>query len=67
MERKEGKIKGAGGTFYSPEEVMIAYNEGKLDLHASVTVRVNNFEETKPRENYFKVRPPVSGFGFWAP
>ncbi|MFK7983667.1 MAG: DNA-directed RNA polymerase subunit beta' [Saprospiraceae bacterium] len=44
-ERTEGKIKGAGGTYYSPEEVMIAYNEGALDLHASVTVRVNNFED----------------------
>ena len=44
-ERTEGKIKGAGGTFYSPEEVMIAYNEGKLDLHAAVTVRIDNFED----------------------
>ncbi|MEM6320319.1 MAG: DNA-directed RNA polymerase subunit beta' [Bacteroidota bacterium] len=44
-ERKQGKVKGAGGTFYSPEEVMIAYNEGKLDLHAAVTVRVDNFED----------------------
>jgi len=44
-ERTEGKVKGAGGTFYSPEEVMIAYNEGELDLHAPVTVRVDNFED----------------------
>jgi DNA-directed RNA polymerase subunit beta' len=39
------KVKGSGGTFYSPEEVMIAYNEGQLDLHASITVRVNNYED----------------------
>jgi len=26
-------------TFYSPEEVMIAYNEGKLKLHKSIKVR----------------------------
>ena len=43
-ERKQGKVKGAGGTFYSPEEVLIAYNEGKLDLHAPVKVRIDNFE-----------------------
>jgi DNA-directed RNA polymerase subunit beta' len=28
------KVKGEGMTFYSPEEVIIARNEGKLDLHA---------------------------------
>jgi DNA-directed RNA polymerase subunit beta' len=26
--------------FYSPEEVLIAYNEGKIDLHDAVSVRV---------------------------
>ena len=41
--RSEGKNKvlGEGRTFYSPEEVRIAYNEGQLDLHAVVKVRVN--------------------------
>jgi DNA-directed RNA polymerase subunit beta' len=29
------KVKGEGRTFYSPEEVIIAHNEGALDLHAS--------------------------------
>ena len=33
--------KGEGKTFYSPEEVIIAYNEGKLSKHAIVKVRVN--------------------------
>ncbi len=42
---KTHKVKGEGRTFYSPEEVMIAYNEGQLDLHAKIKVRVNNFEE----------------------
>ena len=34
--------------FYSPEEVMIAYNEGKIPLHNKIKVRVNNWldEET---------------------
>jgi DNA-directed RNA polymerase subunit beta' len=33
--------KGEGKTFYSPEEVIIAYNEGKLSKHAIVKLRVN--------------------------
>jgi len=32
-------VKGAGKTFYSDEEVNIAFNEGKLDLHAALKVR----------------------------
>ncbi|MEY5041919.1 MAG: hypothetical protein RLZZ414_1472 [Bacteroidota bacterium] len=35
------KVKGEGMTFYSPEEVIIAYNEGAADLHASIKVKVN--------------------------
>ncbi|NLT03070.1 MAG: DNA-directed RNA polymerase subunit beta', partial [Bacteroidales bacterium] len=34
--------KGEGLTFYSPEEATIAYNEGRVDLHAKVKVRVND-------------------------
>jgi len=33
--------KGEGKKFYSSEEVIIAYNEGKLSKHALVKVRVN--------------------------
>ncbi len=32
---KGAPVKGEGMTFYSPDEVIIAYNEGKLGLHAS--------------------------------
>ncbi len=32
-------IKGEGLTFYSPEEVTIAYNEKKVELHANIKVR----------------------------
>jgi DNA-directed RNA polymerase subunit beta' len=35
------KVKGENMTFYSMEEVMIAYNEGRADLHAGIKVRVN--------------------------
>jgi DNA-directed RNA polymerase subunit beta' len=39
---EEGHIvKGSGLTFYSAEEVIIAYNEKKLDLHAFIKVRAN--------------------------
>jgi len=32
-------VKGEGLRFYSPEEVIIAYGEGKVDLHAQIQVR----------------------------
>jgi len=41
----EIKVKGEGQRFYSPEEVIIAYNEGKLDLHAVIKVRVRVKDE----------------------
>src|SRR6187397_1036209 len=33
------KVKGENMTFYSMEEVMIAYNEGRADLHAGIKVK----------------------------
>ncbi len=33
-------VKGEGMTFYGPEEVIIAYNEKRVDLHASISVRL---------------------------
>jgi DNA-directed RNA polymerase subunit beta' len=36
----ENPVKGEGRRFYSAEEVGIAYNEGQLDLHASIECRV---------------------------
>jgi DNA-directed RNA polymerase subunit beta' len=33
------KVKGEGLSFYSPEEVIIAYNEGRVDLHAWIKVK----------------------------
>ena len=35
----EKPAAGEGKIFYSPEEVTIAFNEGKLDLHAHIKVR----------------------------
>ncbi|MCK4465087.1 MAG: DNA-directed RNA polymerase subunit beta', partial [Bacteroidales bacterium] len=42
------KVKGEGLTFYSPEEVTIAYNEERVDLHAIVKVKMDDIEDGKP-------------------
>jgi len=38
-------VKGEGKTFYSPEEVIIAYNERRLDLHAPIKVKTYDLDE----------------------
>ena len=35
------QVLGEARTFYSDEEVIIAFNEGKVDLHAMIKVRAN--------------------------
>ncbi|WP_452227976.1 MULTISPECIES: DNA-directed RNA polymerase subunit beta' [unclassified Lacinutrix] len=42
---KDVKIKGEGLTFYSDEEVTIAYNEKRVDLNAGIKVRAIDFNE----------------------
>ncbi len=37
--------KGEGLTFYGPEEAIIAYNEKRVDIHATVKVRVMDLNE----------------------
>ena len=37
--------KGEGSKFYGPEEAQIAYNEGKVTLHAPVSVMVDDVDE----------------------
>ena len=39
---KDEPVQGEGKIFYALEEVKIAYNEGKADLHAMIKVRVKN-------------------------
>ncbi|MFN3940001.1 MAG: DNA-directed RNA polymerase subunit beta', partial [Chitinophagales bacterium] len=41
---KDEPVKGEGKSFYSPEEVVIAYNENKVDLHAIIKCKVNVLE-----------------------
>ena len=42
---KDDVVKGEGGIFYSPEEVIIAHNEGKLDMHASIKVKTHDLND----------------------
>ena len=37
-------VRGEGMTFYSPEEVTIAYNEKRIDLHAIIKVKTKDVE-----------------------
>jgi DNA-directed RNA polymerase subunit beta' len=56
---RKGQL-GEGKTFYSPEEVIIAYNEGKLAKHAIVKVRVN-VKDKKTGELSRKLVETVAG------
>ena len=47
--KERAGVKGEGLTFYSQEEAIIALNEGRVDIHAKVNVRVNGeIIETTP-------------------
>jgi DNA-directed RNA polymerase subunit beta' len=41
---EEHIVKGQDSIFYSPQEVIIAYNEGKLDLHAHIQVKTYDLD-----------------------
>ena len=45
------KVKGEGKAFYSSEEVIIAHNEGKIDLHAWIRVKTMVRNEDGQLEN----------------
>ena len=45
MSTPEVPVLGQGLTFYSPEEVIIAYNEKRVDLNAQIRVRTVDFNE----------------------
>lgn len=69
----EFKIKGEGMTFYSPEEVDIAFNEKRVDLNAEIKVRTKDLNEngeqvtkiietTVGRVLFNEVVPPQAGY-----
>ena len=43
-------LKGEGLTFYSSEEVIIAYNEQKVDLHAYIKIRIRPTPDPSQKE-----------------
>ncbi|MCB9260985.1 MAG: DNA-directed RNA polymerase subunit beta' [Flavobacteriales bacterium] len=47
---KDRKVVGEGQTFYSDEEVRIAHNEGRADLHAEIKVKTHTVENGQPVE-----------------
>jgi DNA-directed RNA polymerase subunit beta' len=68
----EVKVKGEGLSFYSSEEVVIAYNEDRIDLHAWIKVKANVKEDgelknrlietTVGRVLFNEVVPPRAGY-----
>ena len=42
---KDYKVKGEGITFYSAEEVIIAYNEKRVELNAEIKIKTKDFNE----------------------
>ncbi len=61
---EELKVKGEGLSFYSSEEVIIAYNEKSIDLHAVIKVLINNelIETTVGRVIFNQYVPEEAGF-----
>ena len=51
MTKPRKGLKGEGMTFYSPEEVIIAYSEKAIDLHSIIKVKIEDIDENG---NYFK-------------
>jgi DNA-directed RNA polymerase subunit beta' len=47
----ENTVKGEGQIFYSPEEVIIAYNEGRLGIHTIIKVKVDDLVNGKVEKN----------------
>jgi DNA-directed RNA polymerase subunit beta' len=56
----EHPIKGEGKKYFSADEVIVAFNEGKLSKHANVKVRVN-VRDKKTGELTFKMIDTVAG------
>ena len=68
----EFPIKGEGMTFYSAEEINIAFNEKRVDLHANIKIRISDnikinskerfVETTVGRVLFNEVVPPEVGY-----
>ena len=62
--KERAGVKGEGLTFYSEEEAIIALNEGRVDIHAKVKVRVKGqiYETTPGRVIVNQYIPEEIGF-----
>ena len=68
----ERKVKGEGMIFYSSEEVNIAYNEKRVDLHATIKIRWNDDHTVDAKDRFIdttigrvlfnEVVPPAVGY-----
>ena len=64
----ENQVKGEGKYFYSPDEVILAYDLGHLDLHAKIKLprqvkkKTELFETTVGRVIFNQILPPEVGF-----
>ena len=55
MTKPKKGVKGEGLKFYGPEEAIIAYNEGRADLHATVGVLIDTVDENgQPKKEFIK-------------
>src|SRR5690554_6974527 len=52
---EERTMRGEGMTFYSPEEVQIALNEGRVDLHAHIKVKTEVLDGKGGLEQKIKI------------
>ena len=55
--KERAGVKGEGFTFYSEEEAIIALNEGRVDIHAKVKVRVNDIVDGQPVQRIVETTP----------
>ena len=55
--KERAGVKGEGLTFYSEEEAIIALNEGRVDIHAKVNVRVKDMVDGKPTVHIIQTTP----------
>jgi DNA-directed RNA polymerase subunit beta' len=50
----EHPVKGEGMIFYSPEEVNIAFNEKRVDLHANIKIRWNDDVKVNSKDRFIE-------------
>ena len=57
ISKERAGVKGEGRVFYSEEEAIIALNEGAVDIHAKVKVRVNDIVDGKKVQHILETTP----------